>query len=81
MVACPKHCLSHTKNVFGPTPNTDKAIYAAESSICIAAIHSSILEDDNGGDIEVIHAGEHTDYQSMQKNNIMSKSIQRSIGF
>jgi len=26
VIACPKHCLEHTQNVFGPAPNPDKAI-------------------------------------------------------
>mmetsp|Transcript_71293 Transcript_71293/g.153817 ORF Transcript_71293/g.153817 Transcript_71293/m.153817 type:complete len:161 (-) Transcript_71293:1742-2224(-) len=79
-VTCPKNCISVTNGgmvVFGPAEQVDEfsaRIYTLDSSICGAAVHAGIINEQEGGDI-LIHLSKGRDsFVGSMQNGIKSSN-------
>uniref|UniRef100_A0A673X6K2 Cysteine-rich secretory protein LCCL domain containing 1b n=1 Tax=Salmo trutta TaxID=8032 RepID=A0A673X6K2_SALTR len=71
---CPPGCLSSPGKVIGT------AYYDMKSSICRAAIHAGVIQNDSGGYLDVQPVDKRRQYSGSYQNGISSESLQNPSG-
>ncbi|XP_055722805.1 cysteine-rich secretory protein LCCL domain-containing 1-like [Salvelinus fontinalis] len=72
---CPRNCLHETRaRVIGTQWYSDK------SSICRAAIHAGVIQNDSGGYLDVQPVDKRRQYSGSYQNRISSESLQNPSG-
>uniref|UniRef100_A0A8C7I9K1 Cysteine-rich secretory protein LCCL domain containing 1b n=1 Tax=Oncorhynchus kisutch TaxID=8019 RepID=A0A8C7I9K1_ONCKI len=72
---CPRNCLHETRaRVIGTQWYSDK------SSICRAAIHAGVIQNDSGGYLDVQPVDKRRQYSGSYQNGISSESLQNPSG-
>uniref|UniRef100_A0A673X6R9 Cysteine-rich secretory protein LCCL domain containing 1b n=1 Tax=Salmo trutta TaxID=8032 RepID=A0A673X6R9_SALTR len=72
---CPRNCLHETRaRVIGTQYYSDK------SSICRAAIHAGVIQNDSGGYLDVQPVDKRRQYSGSYQNGISSESLQNPSG-
>jgi len=65
-IDCPKKCIESSSDIIGMNP------YQESSSICKAAIHSGIINDDEGGSFVISFVDENEEFLGYFMNGIES---------
>ncbi|KAL4635167.1 cysteine-rich secretory protein LCCL domain-containing 1-like [Arapaima gigas] len=74
---CPRSCMQenpHFARVIGTQ------IYSDKSSICRAAVHAGVIQNDSGGYIDVMPVDKRRQYIASYQNGIFSESLQNPPG-
>ncbi|KAK3534703.1 hypothetical protein QTP86_023782 [Hemibagrus guttatus] len=72
---CPRNCLDSSRGrVIGTR------YYADSSSICRAAIHAGVIQNDSGGYLDVMPVDKRRSYRGSQQNRVTSQSLQNPTG-
>jgi hypothetical protein len=75
IIKCPKLCKKLKGSVWGT------GIYSAESFICLAAIHSSLINDETGGSVLLTKTYGQTFYQGSLMNAIQTSDSMNKSAF
>ncbi|KAL1006277.1 hypothetical protein UPYG_G00070160 [Umbra pygmaea] len=74
---CPQNCMEENPNV---SRVIGTRIYSDKSSICRAAVHAGVLQNNEGGYIDVMPVDKRKQYISSYQNGIYSESLQNPPG-
>ncbi|XP_010903200.2 cysteine-rich secretory protein LCCL domain-containing 1 [Esox lucius] len=74
---CPQNCM---EEVYERSRVIGTGIYSDKSSICRAAIHAGMLQNDQGGYIDVMPVDKRKQYISTYQHGISSESLQNPPG-
>lgn len=69
IVQCPNSCGIDKGDLSGT------GIYAADSNICLAAIHAGVLDDSTGGSFALVKLFGQEKYDKTQRNNVLSSQL------
>ncbi|XP_029687471.1 cysteine-rich secretory protein LCCL domain-containing 1b isoform X2 [Takifugu rubripes] len=72
---CPTNCLHH-----GQARVIGTKYYSDESSICRAAIHAGVMQNESGGYVDVMPVDSKSQYSGTSQNGITSESLQTPRG-
>ncbi|XP_041737260.1 cysteine-rich secretory protein LCCL domain-containing 1-like [Coregonus clupeaformis] len=74
---CPRNCMEENPNI---SRVIGTRIYSDRSSICRAAVHAGVLQNDVGGYIDVMPVDKRKQYIASYQNGITSESLQNPPG-